>query len=302
MNFRPGYFFIFFLIAFGCERSSDDTNQFITDFLNQNTVQVYKSEMQRARVHFIPRTKVLVYSFWNKEVFNKNGDLFLHLYLKDTALLPKTRKEHGFINLSIKNEDIIIMDSIAFYTVKDLSSFGELDNFITGQYIGTKRTWFAKYQVNTDSTTEFIEDYNLKDLDSVRKKLTKRPIALGRTNTLNQKITFINYLLLSDTSLIFMEKNDLNVFLRQDNSQVYLTVNLSSDFLRREYSLKFFEGLEDTRPLLDIALYNEGTFNFNSGNSEVSAVKIKVPEKAKRMALFCQISEKPVVIFNTKLH
>jgi hypothetical protein len=292
MKFRlsPVVSFLIILLVPGCERTSDTTNQFITDFLNQKSVQVYKSEIQRTRVNFFPKSKTLVYSFWKKEIFNKNGDLFLHLYLKDSALLPESRKEHGFINLSIKNEDILVMDSLNFYMLKDLSSYGELDSFSTGQYIGTKRTWYAKHQIKSAPQ---------KNTEIVKNKLSIPNNAKGQIAVPANKMSFINHLVVTDAIPIFNEKNALNIFLSQESLEMYLTFNLEAEFFKYKYSLSFFEEMEGGLALDQIPLFNQNTLNLNLANNKVSAVKIKVPKQAKRMALLREESGKPTVLFST---
>ncbi|MFD0795857.1 hypothetical protein ACFQZJ_00170 [Maribacter chungangensis] len=301
MRFRTCQFVLLIsaLTIVGCKRTQDTTNQFITDFLSEHSVQVYKSEMQRTRVNYIPRTKLLVYSFWKKEMFDKNGDLFLHIYAKDTALLPEARKKHGFINLSIKKEDIMVMDSLNFYITKDLSSFGELDSFVTGQYIGSKRTWFAKHRINSISSNDTSIYHNAK-LDSIKNMLKIGKKDADSFAAPAYRMTFLNYLLASGSKLVFREENAFNVFWNQDSSQVYITYNIDADFLKYEYSLNFFEGKEDPSALLETVSLTDPSLNLKPGSNKVLAICIKVPEQTKRMAMLRLETDRPKMVFNAK--
>ncbi len=303
MIFRQRNFFLSFAIifAFSCERRSDPTNQFITDLLKQSSVQVYKSEIQRTRVNFIPSAKIVVYSFWKKEEFAKNGTMFLHLYPKDTSLLPERRKEHGFINVSIKKGDFVEMDAVNFYMVKDLSSFGELDYFITGQYIGNKRTWFAKYNLSSGLRENPIQSTLSKDLDSVKNKLKSGANDLNYAGKSDHKITFINYLLLADAVLIFKEKSDLSLYLNKDSSKAYVSFRINADVLKLKYSLDFSEGIDEKNAFLERKLIDEPSINFLSGNMHVLGLQIEVPVQAQSMALFRQESGKRILLFKTEL-
>lgn len=289
MKCRPWYVLSIGIILLmqGCERTSDPLNQFISDFLKERSIQVYKSEIQRTRVNFFPNSKTLIYSFWKKEVFNENGDLFLHLYLKDSTLLPTSRKKHGFINLSIKNEEIIAMDSLHFYIDKDISSYGDLNSFVTGQYIGTKRTWFAKHVIK--STPGKYGFSNTNDLSAA---------SIGGKLDMDEKMRFINSLIGKDAFPVFNENNVLTVFFNKERLEAYLTANSNSDFFNYEYSLCFFKEKEESRTLKEVVLFDDDTSNPNERKNGVSAAKISIPKQAKRMVLLRKQTENPKMILS----
>lgn len=154
---------ITFVIAlFSCSKNSntlDQTNEFIQYFLDQNSVRLYKSEIQRVKVNIFPASNMLVYSFWKQESFNMNGDLYLHLYPTDKNDLVEPRRKHKFVNLPISENAFFTGPPPYFFKFENLQLPYGLASIQTGQYNKSGKTWKSVFK-----------DYNLLNNESQAKQ------------------------------------------------------------------------------------------------------------------------------------
>lgn len=213
-----------FGFVIGCQRRMDSKNRFISDFLIENGKQLFKSEIKRTKLVYLPASQQLVYSFWKKEVFEDNGKLFLHLYPEDSLSLPKNRYKYGFLNIGIGVGDIQNVDSGYFYIVKDLSVYGNINRVVTGQYIGNKRTWEVDEIINFNSSNSSLEMNGIEKSPKVG----------------NSGSGFMERLL-SDNSIIRHVDSDtkINCFISSNKKMLYLS-NLNPRFLEGNFEFRFY--------------------------------------------------------------
>lgn len=229
---------VFLLLAFvllmGCERRMDAKNRFIYDFLSENGRQLYKSEMKRTKLDYLPASQKLVYSFWNKKVFENNGTLFIHLYPKDSLSLPENRKKYGFLNIGIGEEDIQNLDSTHFYIVKDLSVYGNINRVVTGQYIGNKRSWQVdeKINMNTWESGLKLNGKNRSKVDNLGSDFIE---------TLIRDNSFVHHK--DDTTKI-------NCFISSNKKMLYLS-NLEPRFLESNFEFRYYKLDASIEKMLD---------------------------------------------------
>ena len=136
-------------VLFSCSKKVDSpqrTNEFIQRFLDGNSIRLYKSEIQRAKVNFFPASGMVVYSFWKQEKFRSNGDLYLHLYPADSNNLTEDRREHRFVNLPINNGGFKHGRPPYFYKIQNLQLPYDLSSIKTGQYNEFRKTWKSDYK------------------------------------------------------------------------------------------------------------------------------------------------------------
>jgi len=137
------------VLLFSCSKKVDSperTNEFIQRFLDGNSIRIYKSEVQRAKVNFFPASNILFYSFWKQEKFRTNGDLFLHLYPADSNDLTEDRREHKFVNLPMNNSGFNHGRAPYFYKIQNLQLPYDLSSIKTGQYNELGKTWKSDYK------------------------------------------------------------------------------------------------------------------------------------------------------------
>ena len=208
----------------GCERRMNPKNRFVYDFLLENGRLLYKSEMKRTKLDYLPASKELVYSFWKKKVFQDNGTLFLHLYLEDSLSLPENRKKYGFLNIGIGEGDIQNVDSTHFYIVKDLSVYGNVNRVVTGQYVGTKRTWEVDEKINSNNLNSAL-------------KLNGR----NKSKVENSGSDFMESFI-SDNSIIHYVDGTtkINCFIGLNKKRLYLS-NVTPRFLEDDFEFRFYE-------------------------------------------------------------
>ncbi len=149
------------ILLFSCSKKTDkptQTSEFIQHFLDQNSVRLYKSEIQRVKVNIFPASNMLVYSFWKQERFNMNGDLYLHLYPTDSSDLIEPRREHKFVNLPISKNGFFRGRPPYFYQFENLQLPYDLSSIQTGQYNESGKTWKSDFKdydlVNNGSQTK----------------------------------------------------------------------------------------------------------------------------------------------------
>lgn len=150
-------FIIFCLISFACSKNeTSETNEFIQDFLDTNSIRLYKSEINRVKVNYFPSSSLLVYSFWKREKFDENGSLFLHLYPENKNDLEEHRKTHGFINLPIGDADLFYHDKPYFYYFESLQLPFGLSSIRTGQYSDIGKTWKSDFDERNVLSKEYL--------------------------------------------------------------------------------------------------------------------------------------------------
>lgn len=218
--------FLVMLFGFfiGCQRRMDSKNKFINDFLIENGKQLYKSEMKRTKLDYLPSSQQLVYSFWKKEVFEDNGKLFLHLYPEDSLALPESRYKYGFLNIAIGEGDIQNLDSAYFYIVKDLSVYGNINRVVTGQYIGNKRTWEVDEIVNLNSSKSSIK------LNGIKSPKVE-----------NSGSGFMERLLSENSFIRHVDsETKVNCFISSNKDILYLS-NLNPSFLEGNFEFRFYK-------------------------------------------------------------
>ena len=150
------------LLMLDCSHKSPairDSNEFIQNFLDKNSIRIYKSEIQRVKVNFFPISNALVYSFWKREKFDANGELFLHLYPKDNDDLLENRKAHGFVNLPIDKKKIVQTAHPYFYAFQNLQLPYDIFSIKTGQYNDSVKTWKSSF-----------DDHKVLEKRSLKKK------------------------------------------------------------------------------------------------------------------------------------
>lgn len=239
---------VFLVMVFGffigCERRMDSKNKFINDFLIENGKQLYKSEMKRTKLDYLPSSQQLVYSFWKKEVFEDNGELFLHLYPEDSLALPESRYKYGFLNIGIGEEDIQNIDSVYFYIVKDLSVYGKITRMVTGQYIGNKRTWQVDEIINLNSSNNGLK---LNGIESPKLE--------------NSSSGFIKRLLSENSFIQHVDsETKVNCFISPNKDILYLS-NLNPSFLKGNFEFRFYrfdravENIVDRKSVSKIKTY-----------------------------------------------
>ena len=146
------------LLLFSCAKKTDtptQTNEFIQYFLDHNSVTLYKSEIQRVKVNIFPATNMLVYSFWKKERFNINGDLYLHLYPSDSNDLIEPRRKYNFVNLPISNNGFFRGSPPYFYKFENLQLPYGLTSIQTGQYNKSGKTWKSDFKNHNSLNDEY---------------------------------------------------------------------------------------------------------------------------------------------------
>tara|TARA_Y100001933_G_scaffold59502_2_gene59607 strand:+ start:22157 stop:23008 length:852 start_codon:yes stop_codon:yes gene_type:complete len=132
------------LLMESCIKGEDAKyRQVFESAFNDGAAMVFKSEINRVRVNYLPEKGWLTYHFWKMEKFDENGKLFLHMYPISQNFLPSIRKQHGFLNYNINKEQFVTFDSINYYLVIKLPDFA-LDKVVTGQFSGKKRSWFTE--------------------------------------------------------------------------------------------------------------------------------------------------------------
>lgn len=135
--------------SFSCSKNPNaigKSNVFIQHFLDQNSITIYKSEIQRVKVNIFPASNMLVYSFWNQERFNNNGDLYLHLYPTDSNDLIESRRKHKFVNLPISKNGFLRGRPPFFYKFENLQLPYGLASIQTGQYNTSGKTWKSDFK------------------------------------------------------------------------------------------------------------------------------------------------------------
>lgn len=140
---RHFYILFFVLLAIACKGENDQFTESIEKVLFLNTETIYKSEINRVKVNYQAHDGTLIYHFWKMEKFDENGTLFLHLYPKDSSLLPVSRVAHGFINRNISKKQLATYDSINFYLAVKLPK-NKLARIVTGQHKKGRRNWSAE--------------------------------------------------------------------------------------------------------------------------------------------------------------
>lgn len=149
---------IFVTSLFSCSKNSNtlrETNEFIQNFLDKNSITVYKSEIQRVKVNIFPASNMLVYSFWKEERFYQNGDLYLHLYPIDSNNLIEPRKKHKFVNLSISKNAFLRGKPPYLYKFENLQLPYKLASIQTGQFNKSGKTWKSDFRGNNSLNDEF---------------------------------------------------------------------------------------------------------------------------------------------------
>lgn len=212
---RESWFTLYFIISIlliGCDEYDGQEEEF-QEIVENNAILIFKSEIQRTRVSYFPDKNVLLYHFWKKEKFEKNGDLFLHIYPNDKDKLKSNRKKHGFNNISIQKHELITNDSINFYLTKPLPN--GIAKIVTGQYIETKRKWSVNYK----APIEEIMELNYYLANSIKRK------AVNYSNTNDNfylqllfKTIDCVYKNDSENQLVFFSKTSSKVFLIKTNS------------------------------------------------------------------------------------
>ncbi|WP_350286766.1 hypothetical protein [uncultured Croceitalea sp.] len=172
----------------------DDVEGF-QEIINDNSILVFKSEIQRTRVNYFPDKRVLLYHFWKKEKLDENGDLFLHIYPKEKESLPVNRRNHGFDNLIVEKNNIKTKDSLNFFLAKQLPI--DVERIVTGQYLRTKRTWVADFDKvlpfsNTEDYPIDNQNRNYVEEDNILLKLFFDTICCVYNNTSKRESFFFN--------------------------------------------------------------------------------------------------------------
>jgi len=163
-------------------------------------------------------------------------------------------------------------------------------NFIkTGQYIGTKRTWYAQHRIENKSqkNSNILKNRHVKNLPLVELKYMPNK----RNNS-----GFINYLLGLGTKLIYSSEDGLNFYLNQDRSRVYLSLNKKTDSVIN-YSIRFFNESEEYSSLLSKKGIGEVKVELNANDDKVKAHEILVPKQTTKIALLSKGLEGNAIIF-----
>ncbi|WP_123803517.1 hypothetical protein [Maribacter sp. 4G9] len=262
----------------GCERKMNPSNRFVYDFLAHNGKQLYKSEMKRTKLDYLPSTQKLVYSFWKQSVFDNNGKLFLHVYPKDLQTLPDNRKKYGFLNIGIGKKDIQKVDSTHFYIVKDLSRYGIVERLVTGQYIDNKRTWIVDERIN------LVTKYD----DSLENRMNKGIVE-------NLDFDFVETLLFNNSQSHYADlTTGINCFISLDQNLLYLS-NIDMNYLKDNFEFRFYgsdlvnKNLMETKNLTKLKTYctnSQLCFAYTEIPKGITRISFVRSEKSKIKELF----------------
>lgn len=266
----------------GCERKMNSENKFVYDFLAENGRQLYKSEMKRTKLDYLPLSQKLVYSFWKQSIFEENGKLFLHLYPKDFHTLPENRREYGFLNIGLGKKDIQKVDSVHFYIIKDISKYANINRIVTGQYVNNKRTWMVDEVLN-NQFEQIISEKN----------------ETQATSNFNSRSHFVELLLRENTRLSStLKKSNFQYYISANSDILYLS-NIPKELLNEKIASHFYEKKQGKYSLMERSTFiKPKRYCFED---DFCIVSLKIPKGAKRFALMNLERSENKELFNVNL-
>lgn len=246
------------LFVFGCNKLNEDNEEF-QKIVEDNSFLLFKSEIQRTRVNYFPDKRILLYHFWKKTIFDKNGKLFLHVYPKNKSDLRSNRKKHGFKNISINQNELITDDSLNFYLIKKIPQ--GIEKIVTGQYIENNRTWFTT--TNEISNSSFA---GKKNSNTLVKKLENSALD-------SKKYNFFLKLLFKTMICVYNNESTKQIFFLSKTFENGLLVNTD------KLSLKSGKTSKVCSPIVKygnqkLTLNKENVFSFKKNSFEVHKIKL----------------------------
>lgn len=255
------------ILVVGCARKMDSTNKFVANFLEENGIQLYKSEIERTKVDFIPSKQNLVYTFWKNSRFISNGNLFLHIFLKDSSELPNHRKQFGFLNVPIGKEDIQQLDSVNFYIIKDLSSHIGIKKLVTGQYVNHKRTWAVEARIDTMGS---IKAWDLDYLNEINRSKDNKGLFLMKEGN----ASFVDQLIQRNTKYLFADSvSNTRYYLSSNNKKIYIIVPEDNFFSLKDFNVRFKDDIQNQKKIVNKD-FSQGDSLHLSNNSKLIVLDI----------------------------
>jgi hypothetical protein len=149
-------------LAISCQNMkhdiSGDPNIVIQEITQYCSEQLYKSEINRARVNYFPKSRLILTSFWKKHKFDENGEFFFHVYPKQINNLPLNRRQHKFFNKPKISQGFIKSEEPYFYSWQRIYPQIPIKRIELGQFINGKKTWKVVYESHHITDTIEIKD------------------------------------------------------------------------------------------------------------------------------------------------
>jgi hypothetical protein len=278
------YIFGMAICLISCKRQEDPINAFISNILNENTERIYKSEIHRARVNLSHEKGVLIYSFWKREQFDKNGSLFLHAYLRDSTQLPERRKKYGFLNLSIKPNEIIQIGEDHFYVVKPLKDPEQINYLVTGQYLDKKRSWYVSAHLNIEESNIKQRNSNSQIFKNLKKGMSgvqNLNLPTNRAHANNGKY-LIKYLIELNSQQLFKNESGTVSFFKSLNKRHFYTMQKASD----ETETYAYEIIHGSKEVEKYSLDNKNIVRVGEGSMSFDFSEISLPEKIQAISVY----------------